>query len=98
MHTCTHIHKHTHTHACTHTKICSCIFRCAVQSTHLNTRTDPSLQLKPNEPNWLRNRGVEQRNLAIDWLRQHCDSETSGVVYFGDDDNTYDLQLFEEVL
>ena len=56
------------------------------------------MQLKSNEPNWLRNRGVEQRNEAIDWLRQHHNSETSGVVYFGDDNNTYDLQLFEEVL
>lgn len=71
--------------------------RCTVQSTHLNIRTDPNLQLKPNDPNWLRNRGVEQRNLAIDWLRQHLDGETTGVVYFGDDDNTYDLQLFEEM-
>ena len=55
------------------------------------------MQLRPNEPVWLRNRGVEQRNLAIDWLRENRNKETSGVVYFGDDDNTYDLQLFEEV-
>lgn len=68
-----------------------------MHSTHLNTRTDPSLQLRPNDPNWLRNRGVEQRNLGIDWLREHRGSEVTGVVYFGDDDNTYDLQLFEEV-
>ena len=72
-------------------------YRCAVQSSHLNIRTDSSLQLRPNEPNWLRNRGVEQRNLGISWLREHRSNETSGVVYFGDDDNTYDLQLFEEV-
>ena len=68
-----------------------------MHSTHLNTRTDASLQLRPNDPNWLRNRGVEQRNLAISWLREHRNDEASGVVYFGDDDNTYDLQLFEEV-
>ena len=68
-----------------------------MESTHLNTRTDPSLQLRPKEPNWLRNRGVEQRNLAIDWLREYRGDETTGIVYFGDDDNTYDLQLFKEV-
>ena len=70
-----------------------------MQSTHLNTRTDPSLQLRTKEPNWLCNHGVEQQNLAIDWLREHRSDETTGVVYFGDDDdNTYDLQLFKEVL
>ena len=71
--------------------------RCALQSTHLNIRTDPSLRWRPNEPHWLRNHGVDQRNLAIKWLREHHNDETTGVVYFGDGDNTYDLQLFEEV-
>ena len=72
-------------------------YRCKVKSTHLNIRTDPKLQLKPKDPHSLHHRGVEQRNIVIDWLRQHYVNETSGVVYFGDDDNTYDLQLFEEV-
>ena len=42
-------------------------------------------------------RGSEQRNLGLDWLRQNRGPLDSGVVYFGDDDNTYDLELFEEV-
>lgn len=76
----------------------SCVFnRCSVPSTHLNTRTDPSLQMKDSDPVWLKNRGVEQRNVGIEWLREHHSDSVDGVVYFGDDDNTYDLQLFVEV-
>jgi len=62
------------------------------------------LRLKENEPVWRKNRGVEQRNLALDWLRNAAAAGTlpqqktgGGVVYFGDDDNTYDLEIFEEV-
>jgi len=39
-------------------------------------------------------RGVSNRNAAIDWIRQHA---KSGVVYFADDDNSYDIRLFEEM-
>lgn len=39
-------------------------------------------------------RGVANRNAAVDWLRANV---KSGVVYFADDDNTYDVRLFEEV-
>ena len=39
-------------------------------------------------------RGVANRNAAIDWLRANV---KTGVVYFADDDNTYDIRLFEEV-
>ena len=79
---------------------------CKVKSTHLNVRTRPDLRLAPNDPNWRKNRGVEQRNVAIDWLREAASAgklpETEvggagGVVYFGDDDNTYDLAVFDEV-
>lgn len=40
-------------------------------------------------------RGVANRNAALDWVRSNC---KSGVVYFADDDNTYDIRLFEEVI
>ena len=79
---------------------------CKVKSTHLNVRTRPDLRLSPSDPNWRKNRGVEQRNLAIDWLRKAASAGnlpgnkvdgTEGVVYFGDDDNTYDLAVFDEV-
>ncbi|XP_063056407.1 galactosylgalactosylxylosylprotein 3-beta-glucuronosyltransferase 2-like [Engraulis encrasicolus] len=42
-------------------------------------------------------RGTEQRNLGMEWLRKNRGPQDSGVVYFADDDNTYDLQLFEEM-
>ncbi|XP_053961462.1 galactosylgalactosylxylosylprotein 3-beta-glucuronosyltransferase S isoform X3 [Anastrepha ludens] len=40
-------------------------------------------------------RGVANRRAAIHWLRQR--SITNGILYFGDDDNTYDLKLFSEI-
>ena len=44
-------------------------------------------------------RGVEQRNIALQWIREHYkEGDVEGVVYFGDDDNTYDIRLFDEVL
>lgn len=50
------------------------------------------------EPNWVKPRGVIQRNLALDWIRNNLNSESNkGVVYFADDDNAYSLELFQEV-
>ena len=42
---------------------------------------------------------MEQRNRGFKWIREnHGLSDTrNGVVYFGDDDNGYDVKLFEEV-
>lgn len=39
-------------------------------------------------------RGVSNRNRGLEWLKANA---TTGVFYFADDDNTYDLELFEEV-
>jgi hypothetical protein len=39
-------------------------------------------------------RGVANRNLGLKWVIMNVDD---GVVYFADDDNTYDIRLFEEV-
>ncbi|XP_037804625.1 galactosylgalactosylxylosylprotein 3-beta-glucuronosyltransferase P-like [Penaeus monodon] len=39
-------------------------------------------------------RGVANRMAGLDWVKQHA---SSGVVYFADDDNTYDTRLFEEM-
>ena len=51
---------------------------------------------------WHKSRGVEQRNMALRWLRDSAADGLlvggeKGVVYFGDDDNTYDIEIFEEV-
>ncbi|CAG2193143.1 ACAD9 [Mytilus edulis] len=46
-------------------------------------------------PNTLK--GIHQRNEAIFWLRNNIDISKDGVVYFADDDNTYDLEIFTEM-
>lgn len=40
-------------------------------------------------------RGVANRRAALSWLRNN--TRYSGVLYFGDDDNTFDLRLFSEI-
>lgn len=44
---------------------------------------------------------MQQRNEGLRWLREDRRAEAGadnyGVVYFADDDNTYSLQVFEEV-
>jgi hypothetical protein len=49
------------------------------------------------DAHWTKPRGVLQRNTALEWLHTNLDSNNKGVVYFADDDNSYSLQLFEEV-
>ncbi|KAK6634433.1 hypothetical protein RUM43_011834 [Polyplax serrata] len=38
-------------------------------------------------------RGVSNRNRGLEWIRANA---TKGVLYFADDDNTYDISLFQE--
>lgn len=64
--------------------------------THLAVATPSSMKLKPKDPNWSKPRGVLQRNLALQWLRENV-KDSDGVVYFADDDNTYALDLFHEI-
>lgn len=65
--------------------------RCGVPYTHLNIFT-PRRFKRTGMP-----RATEQRNNALSWLRQHRSFKDTGVVFFADDDNTYSLELFEEV-
>ena len=64
----------------------------SVTSVHLATRSTKPLS---------KGRGISQRNAGLNWIRQNCGSTATekcrGVVYFMDDDNKYDLRLFEEV-
>lgn len=39
-------------------------------------------------------KGVGCRNTGLKWIRENVHD---GVLYFADDDNTYDLDLFKEV-
>ena len=39
-------------------------------------------------------KGVSNRNGGLAWVKARA---RDGVVYFADDDNTYDIRLFEEV-
>lgn len=39
-------------------------------------------------------RGVANRRAALHWIRANV---KQGVLYFGDDDNTFDLRLFSEI-
>lgn len=65
--------------------------RCGVPYTHLHVFT-PRRFKRAGMP-----RATEQRNVALAWLRQHRSTRDAGVVFFADDDNTYSLELFEEV-
>lgn len=66
--------------------------------THLNIKTPVKFKMKETDPSWLKPKGVLQRNLALQWLRNTLNLEKDeGIVYFADDDNTYDLELFEEI-
>uniref|UniRef100_A0A8B9TM88 Galactosylgalactosylxylosylprotein 3-beta-glucuronosyltransferase n=1 Tax=Anas platyrhynchos TaxID=8839 RepID=A0A8B9TM88_ANAPL len=68
-----------------------------VPFTHLHAPTPPEIRRRPGDPPWLRPRGVEQRNRALQWLRDTRPPGEAAVVYFADDDNTYSLRLFEEM-
>ncbi|XP_056298307.1 galactosylgalactosylxylosylprotein 3-beta-glucuronosyltransferase 3 isoform X2 [Pseudoliparis swirei] len=70
--------------------------------THLHMPTAKDRKLLEGDPSWLKPRGVEQRNEGLRWLREdrraHPGGDNQqGVVYFADDDNTYSLQIFDEV-
>ena len=45
-------------------------------------------------------KGVENRNKGVEWIVKHVEQtgDDSGVFYFADDDNTYDIRIFEEVI
>jgi len=70
-----------------------------INYTHLNVETPMNYKVRGDARNPRVPRGTLQRNLALRWLRETLGVNNSqpGVVYFADDDNTYSLELFEEV-
>lgn len=67
-------------------------------ATHLYTSTPPQYKLKPGQPTWVYPKGIWQRNRALEWLINNRDElDQDGIIYFADDDNTYDLKLFAEI-
>ena len=74
--------------------------RSGLSYTHLSALTPADYKLQPSQPSWKLPRGVMQRNAGLAWLRSHLDTAPSsqhGVLYYADDDNTYDLRIFQEV-
>ncbi|XP_037936022.1 galactosylgalactosylxylosylprotein 3-beta-glucuronosyltransferase I [Teleopsis dalmanni] len=67
------------------------------RSTQLNIKTPEAFKLQNKDPNWIKPRGVEQRNLALTWLRSNVDPEKHSIVFFMDDDNSYSVELFAEM-
>uniref|UniRef100_A0A3B3T539 Galactosylgalactosylxylosylprotein 3-beta-glucuronosyltransferase n=2 Tax=Paramormyrops kingsleyae TaxID=1676925 RepID=A0A3B3T539_9TELE len=67
--------------------------------THLNVETPRNYKLRGDARDPRIPRGTMQRNLALRWLRETFspNSTQPGIVYFADDDNTYSLELFEEM-
>ena len=65
--------------------VTSLLARCNVTSVHMNVESPDDL-------------AIEQRYLGLKWVKDTCKPPScKGVVYFGDDDNKYDLRLFDEV-
>lgn len=65
--------------------------------TQLSIKTPPEFKLQGKDPNWIKPRGVEQRNLALAWLRANADVDHHAIVFFMDDDNSYSVELFVEM-
>ena len=42
-------------------------------------------------------RGAREKNVGLQWIREHCEENCTGVVYFMDDESKYDTRLFEMV-
>jgi len=68
------------------------------RSVLLHAKTPTDFKLTNKDPHWSKPRGVEQRNLALSWIKRRIKREPGhGIVYFMDDDNSYSVELFEEM-
>ena len=62
---------------------------------HVQTIITAEMPKKYRKQKGPKPRGVAGRNEAMRWIVENVEGD--GVMYFADDDNTYDLRLFEEV-
>ncbi|KOB74781.1 Glucuronyltransferase [Operophtera brumata] len=62
--------------------------RTGLPFTHLSS-PKPYIYITSNFP-----RGVSNRRAALSWIKENVHD---GIIYFGDDDNTFDLRLFDEI-
>ncbi|XP_019851611.1 PREDICTED: galactosylgalactosylxylosylprotein 3-beta-glucuronosyltransferase 3-like [Amphimedon queenslandica] len=74
---------------------------CPVSSVHLSVKT-PRKKTLVAKLFWKimhGHRGLEQRNIALQWLRDNYSAKDcrGGVIYFADDDNRYDHRIFDVI-
>ncbi|XP_026500730.2 galactosylgalactosylxylosylprotein 3-beta-glucuronosyltransferase S-like [Vanessa tameamea] len=69
-------------------QVSSVLRRTGLPYTHISS-PKPFIYKSTNFP-----RGVANRRVALNWLQENV---AEGVLYFGDDDNTVDLRLFDEL-
>lgn len=83
--------------------------RCTVKSVHLSSnvavrRGDSSklhMLQSTNRAQGSSKRKVAERNIGLEWIRNYCRTDIdncTGAIYFMDDENKYDLRLFQQVL
>ncbi|XP_049799694.1 galactosylgalactosylxylosylprotein 3-beta-glucuronosyltransferase P-like [Schistocerca nitens] len=76
--------------ACTTAAVAELLARTGVRYDHLVAPMPEECSILPGG----KPRGVPQRNRGLQWIRANA---SRGVLYFADDDNSYDIRLFEEV-
>ncbi|KAK6734067.1 hypothetical protein RB195_017689 [Necator americanus] len=64
----------------------------------LNRSNIPYVYLATTTAPGMPKRGWTQRNLALQYLRENYSPDTDGVLYFADDDNSYDVRLFDNYI
>jgi len=65
--------------------------RLGLPYTHL---TSPQPSIYKSAKSKYNPRGVSSRRAGLGWVLDHVEN---GIIYFGDDDNTYDVRLFKEL-
>ncbi|XP_053297387.1 galactosylgalactosylxylosylprotein 3-beta-glucuronosyltransferase 1 [Pleuronectes platessa] len=79
--------------------VSSLLVETGLNYTHINVETPRNYKVRGDTRDPRIPRGTIQRNLALRWLRETFsrNNSMSGIVYFADDDNTYSLELFDEM-